>query len=219
MDIFGIIPRGMSVEMYLLLQLCTCFVPLALIAGFFALKYWIQSEVRPKPVTRDQLRGPTQSLPTAEWPEARRRAIAESLNGQPWLEWLDENGVLERLGRAMIATLSPEDSPADVRPFADWGVTSPLTPESWGKLARAFGVPPVLLQVQVSGEWQAPSILLATDVLRAGVRATDSLPALTPDGECIDLQAIESAARSRSPEATACRLRIGGAEWTAYPLA
>lgn len=188
-----------------------------ILAGCAALYVVVKQSTRQEgsaTITRGQAFEATLSLPTAATPEARRRVIWEYVGRRmTWSLWLDETGVTEVLGSAMIALLDADGTSPSARPFTVWGVEDPLSLECWRRVTRAFAIPPILIQVPAGPAWQTPSsgVILACLRCFAGVSETAAANPANMDAD--RLSRLETAIRQDYPEAAEYRIRIADEPW------
>jgi|GEM_PF-6811303 len=200
-ELFAIIPHGTSLVMYLFQSCLFCGVAFSPIILYLAWRYWSEV-VRPDTDEHryhsEQLRTATIALATAEDPAEGRGAIQRLLwvDHVSWTEWLDQIGITQQLSCAMLAALADPNASA-----------------AWIRLAWAYGIPPVTLELLEGETWQGPSARIALEVIRMTVLSTHDLLPGTPFVARLDLSKLEEMIRADHPPATALRYRSGDQDW------
>lgn len=166
--------------------------------------------------------------PETPWPIFRDFICEQTGDDGAYARWLSESGTLERLGECISLLQWPvtavlgrgEPSIVELRrdeacTFRHWlyGVayatghlqSGQVNVNGWSKLCMAFGVPPVMVEVQSAPTmpWSVPSPQLATAVLRLAVEVGWKWLHM-PYAQ----QQIGGAAKQHHPTAIAYRLRL-----------
>lgn len=204
LHVFAIIPDDVSFGMYVLRMFLCCgvaFSPLILYIGWRVWFEVIQPDTDERRRQTEHLRSATLGLADADDPSARRQAIQRMLVGGAvyWLRWLEEICVAEQLAGVMLA--AGRDSEAGA---------------AWDRLARAYGIPPVRIEVQEADAWQSPSPRVALEVIRMAVLSTYDLLPGTPFVARLDVSKIEELVRADHPSAMALRYRPGDQDWQTH---
>jgi hypothetical protein len=176
----------------------------------------------------DEISLAAQGLYRDESPEFTRGVLSDALADLPrsksWPEWLEESGTLQRLAELMCIMLgrAPNDlwnlwrldeeaRERVTQPHYDWrrkaGIKNVMNdPPPWINACRAWGVPPVMIEVDRS----CPALSLARSVLERALALADH----PPEQLVAEIAAaIKPEVFRANPYTTAYRLRCGEGAW------